>query len=85
MKYKACPGAVLSKICDRYFLTTASGSVETNETGAFYWNLLSNEMTTEEIYREVMKEYDAGEEELKEYTESFLQMLLDGKLITAAE
>ena len=85
MKYKACPGVILSRVCDRYFLTNASASVETNETGAFYWKLLSEEKTAEEINKEVMKEYEADEEELKEYTNSFLQTLLEAKLITNVE
>lgn len=48
-KYRACPGVILTSSCGRYYLVTASFSMEINETVYYYWSFLEKGTSAEEL------------------------------------
>ena len=56
-------------------LESFGGFIKLNETGAFIFNLLREEISKEEIVTAVLGEYDVSEEQAIKSTEEFLSYL----------
>lgn len=54
-----------------------SGMLTLNDTGVFFWNLLSEDITKEEMIDAVLREYDAERDIVTEDVEEFLAKLKD--------
>lgn len=53
-----------------------NGIIKMNETGAFIFNLLKNEVTKEEITAKMLEEYEgASKEEIEKAVEAFIKSL----------
>lgn len=52
-----------------------------NDTGAFLWEKLQNEITKEELLRAFLSEYDVDKETATKDLEEFIKQLEDGKLL----
>ncbi len=80
------------KICEGYLLRTIAGKnivvsigndvnfngmLTLNDTGVFFWNLLQNDITKEEMLEAVLKEYDVSSEVALQDIDSFIQKLKD--------
>lgn len=52
-----------------------NGMITLNETGAFLWKQLLNDVTKEQLLEAMRKEYDVSEEEAGNDIEEFLQIL----------
>ena len=58
-----------------------NGMLTLNDTGVFFWNLLQNDTTKEEMLAAVLKEYDVSSDIASQDIESFLQKLRDTKIL----
>ena len=82
----------MMKISDGYILRTVagknivvsvgdstefSGMLTLNDTGVFFWNLLSENTTKEEMIEKVLSEYDVDRVTVDEDIEEFLAKLKD--------
>lgn len=54
-----------------------NGMLTLNDTGVFFWNLLQNDITKEEMLEAVLKEYDVSSDIALQDIESFIQKLKD--------
>lgn len=52
-----------------------------NESGAFIFNLLKQEITEEEILKAFLKEYDATEQQAKGTIDAFLEKLKNSNIL----
>jgi len=57
-----------------------SGVITLNETGAFLWKLLENEISEQELLSSMLKEYDIDEEIAKVDISTFLTKLKEADL-----
>ncbi len=80
MKIKDC--FVLSEIGGSYIVVPTgaetvdlNGMITLNETGYFMWNLLTNDITKEELISAFMKEYDVEKEVVSEDIDEFIEKL----------
>ncbi len=78
LKYKF----VMNKVADKTVavavgadLARFNGFIKMNDTGAFIFSLLQDEIDKQKIIDELCKEYDATREELIEATDEFLSQL----------
>lgn len=84
------------KISDGYLLRTVAGKnivvsigndvnfngmLTLNDTGVFFWNLMQNETTKEEILRAVLEEYDVSEKEASRDIDEFIEKLSAAKIL----
>lgn len=58
-----------------------NGMMTLNDTGVFFWNLLKNDTTKEEMLEAVLKEYDVSSDIALQDIENFLQKLRDTKIL----
>lgn len=58
-----------------------NGMLTLNDTGVFFWNLLQNDITKEEMLEAVLREYDVSSEIASQDIESFIQKLRDAKIL----
>ncbi len=58
-----------------------NGMMTLNDTGVFFWNLLKNDTTKEEMLEAVLKEYDVSSDVALQDIENFLQKLRDTKIL----
>ncbi len=58
-----------------------NGMLTLNDTGVFFWNLLQNDITKEEMLEAVLKEYDVSSEIASQDIENFIQKLRDSKIL----
>ncbi len=71
-------GYILSSVAGKNIVVSVgsdadfSGMLTLNETGMFFWKLLENETTKEEMISAVMAEYDVDEKTVSEDIEEFL-------------
>ena len=56
-------------------LNEFGGFIKLNDTGAFIFELLKKEISEEEIFNALLKEYDVTEEKARESTKEFLEYL----------
>lgn len=82
MKVKVKEGFLLKEIAGEHVLVPVgenlvdfSAMVVLNETGAFLWNLMSKEVTKEELLNEVLAEYDTSAETAAQDIDEFLDMM----------
>ena len=80
--YKIRKGVLLEQICGVYLLITSDEARppcpyfrEVNETIAFYWHLLEQGCTEEQLLKAAAEEYDAPPELLKSDLLQLLDML----------
>ncbi len=58
-----------------------NGIITLNETALFIWNLLSDDLSEEEIVNAVSEEYDADEIVIKNDVKAFIKKLEDSDLV----
>lgn len=58
-----------------------NGMLTLNDTGVFFWNLLQNDITKEEMLEAVLKEYDVSSDIALRDIENFIQKLKDSKIL----
>lgn len=58
-----------------------NGMITLNDSGAFFWELLSKETTIDKMVEDVLKEYEANEEQVRQDVEKFVAMLRENNLI----
>lgn len=82
MKYKTCPGIILTSVGDDYYLVTSRNRIRINETAAFYWKKLSEGMSISELRAEAVREYDIEDsEELEQQITELIDYLKTEHLI----
>ena len=64
MEYKSVPGVILTSVCGHYYLVNPGETIEINETAVFYWNLLCEGATEEELAELAGRQYDIDDMEL---------------------
>ncbi len=78
LKYKFVTNEVAGKtvaVAVGEDLESFGGFIKLNETGAFIFNLLREEISKEEIVTAILGEYDVSEEQAVKSTEEFLEYL----------
>ena len=85
---KVKDGFVLRKVAGNYIIIGAgeeavdfNGMITVNETGAFLWNLLSEDITVDELLSALLKEYDIDENTAKADIDEFITKLKEGELL----
>ncbi|MBQ6937680.1 MAG: PqqD family protein [Clostridia bacterium] len=58
-----------------------NGMLTLNDTGVFFWNLLSKGATKAEMLESLLKEYDVSAEEASKDIDEFIKKLEDAKLL----
>lgn len=58
-----------------------NGMLTLNDTGVFFWNLLQNDITKEEMLQAVLKEYDVSEDEASKDIDEFINKLSANKIL----
>lgn len=73
---------ILREIAGDYIIVPAgqtaqefNGLITVNELGAFIWNKLQEETTTEQIVKSILEEYEVDEETAVTDTKEFLELL----------
>ena len=61
--------------------TNFNGMLTLNDTGVFFWNLLSESTTKEKLLEEVLKEYDVSREEAQKDIDEFIEKLREAKIL----
>ena len=87
MKIKS--GFVLEKVGNGYLAVAVgerakdfSGLVRMNETGAFFWNIMTEkDVSREELLAAVRGEYEVSEEEALADIDKFVENLRDGGIL----
>lgn len=89
MRYILQPGVVLASVCDEQLLVAtgdARGKVPyvkgINKPGAYFWNLLEQNLREEEIIRRAMADYGASEEIAREALRKFTGTLAENGYLT---
>lgn len=82
MTYKLQPGVVLTSVCGEYLLVAtgeALGKVAyargLNETGAYFWSLLEEGLSVDQIAATAAKTYEAPEDQVRPILLHFLDSL----------
>lgn len=57
--------------------TNFSGMLTLNDTGVFFWELLKNDITKEDMLEKVLDEYDVDSQTASEDIDEFLNKLRD--------
>ena len=86
---KINPGFALKDIAGSYVvvpvgdnLVDFSAMITLNETGAFLWNLLAEDISIEELADELCKEYDVPKAEAIEDVKAFAETLIEKKVLS---
>ena len=58
-----------------------NGMLTLNDTGVFFWNLLSKGATKEEMLDSLLAEYDVGADDASKDIDEFIGKLKDAKLL----
>lgn len=58
-----------------------NGMLTLNDTGVFFWNLLSKGVTKEEMLDALLKEYDVSAEDASKDIDEFIGKLKDARLL----
>ena len=80
---KICDGYILSSVAGKNIVvsvgddTSFSGMLTLNETGVFFWELLKNGTTRNEMIDKVLNEYDIDRQTVTEDVDEFLGKLRD--------
>lgn len=85
---KVKDGFILKEVAGSYVivpigenLVDFSAMITTNETGAFLWELLKEDKSSDELVAELLKEYDVEEDTAKADVLEFVQILKDNKVL----
>lgn len=63
--------------------TAFSGMLTLNDTGVFFWNLLQNEISKEELLDAVLKEYDVTAQEASKDIDDFIAKLSQHNILNS--
>ena len=81
-------GFLLKNVADSFVIVPTganivdfSAMITLNETGAFLWENLKNDVTEEELVRALMAEYEVDEKTASEDVAEFVAALTDKKVI----
>lgn len=93
MKDQIRPGVVLTEVCGEYLLlATLDASrycpyvYQINETAAFFWRLLEQQFTEEQIAEKAAEEYEVPVETVRSDVRQFIDTLLaQGYLLPKGE
>lgn len=92
MKYKIRSGIVYRKMVDEHYLISTGDAAsvcpviqQINDGAAYYWNLLEQEKTEEEILDIASSAFGAEKESLRPGLEKFLQGLEERRYISCAD
>ena len=58
-----------------------NGMLTLNDTGVFFWNLLQNDITKEDMLASVLAEYDVDKDEAGKDIDEFILKLEEAKLL----
>ena len=58
-----------------------NGMITLNETGAFLWKCLEEDITKEELLEKLLAEYDVKLEQATEDIDNFLKQVVEAKLV----
>ncbi len=58
-----------------------NGMLTLNDTGVFFWNLLQNDITKEEMLEAVLKEYDVSKDVASKDIDEFIGKLSANKIL----
>jgi len=85
---KVRDGFIVKKVVDDYVVVPVgdnfvdfSSIINLNETGAFLWKCLENDVTEDELANMLAKEYEADISEVKDDTSAFVESLKNAGLI----
>ena len=86
MKIKA--GFILRDVAGKTFVVATgelskkfNGMITLNETGAFLWKCLEEDITKEELLEKLLAEYDVKLEQATEDIDNFLKQVVEAKLV----
>ena len=80
-------GYLLRKVAGKNIVVSVGSDVEfngmltLNDTGVFFWELLKNDTTKEEMLAKILEEYDVSQDEASQDLDDFLNKLKDAKLL----
>lgn len=80
-------GYLLRKVAGKNIVVSVGSNVEfngmltLNDTGVFFWELLKNDTTKEEMLAKILEEYDVSQNEASQDLDDFLTKLKDAKLL----
>ena len=80
-------GYLLRKVSGKNIVVSVGSDVEfngmltLNDTGVFFWELLKNDTTKEEMLAKILEEYDVSEDEASGDLDDFLTKLKEAKLL----
>ena len=80
-------GFLLRKVAGKNIVVSVASDVEfngmitLNETGTFYWEILKQETTKEEMLDKILKEYDVEKEIAAKDLDEFLAKLSEAKIL----
>ena len=78
---KISTGYILKKVAGKNIVVSVgdnsgfNGMITLNDTGAFFWNLLEKDTTTDEMLNKVMAEYDVSSDEASKDIDNFINKL----------
>ncbi len=79
---------MLRKVADTYVVVPVgdavaefNGMINLNEAGAFLWQLLENETTSEQVVEALLQQYDVDEATAKRDVDKFINELKAAKLL----
>ena len=85
---KIQPGFVLKEVADSFVIVPTgakivdfSAMITINETGAFLWEKLKEDITEEELVKAVLDEYDTDRETAAEDVKEFVEVLKSKKVL----
>ena len=58
-----------------------NGVINLNESGAFLWKAMENEVTEEQLVEALLGEYDVSEEQAKTDVAAFIKKMKEGNLV----
>lgn len=86
---KINPGFVLKDIAGSYVIVPTgdnlvdfSAMITVNETGAFLWKLLGDDVSTEELADAMCREYDVSKEDALSDVSEFVETLKNKKVLS---
>ncbi|MCI5970952.1 MAG: PqqD family protein [Clostridia bacterium] len=86
---KVKEGFIVKKVIDDYVVVPVgdnfmdfSSIINLNETGAFLWQCMENDITEDELVNLLSKEYEVDASEVKDDVADFIESLKNAKLLS---
>lgn len=86
---KVKEGFIVKKVIDDYVVVPVgdnfmdfSSIINLNETGAFLWQCMENDITKDELVNLLSKEYEVDVSEVKDDVADFIESLKNAKLLS---